>query len=133
MLVFGDRNGEDLLMTSSMTSRIVAALGAWAIAALAHAQVYKCTDASGKTIYGDTACDAAAKPHKLPTEPTKGTGASSRACDELLDETRRLAQEAERTARRGGKESAENLQRRQKVTKQYEQRCASISRSGLKE
>ena len=85
-------------------------------------------DLAGKTTYGDTACDAAAKPHKLPAEPTKATATSSRACDELLDETRRLAQEAERTVKRGGKESAESLHRRQKVTRQYEQRCASISR-----
>jgi hypothetical protein len=99
------------------------------VASIAHAQVYKCTDASGKTTYGDTACDAAAKPLKLPAEPTKGTGANPRVCDQLLDETRRLAQEAERTVSRGGKESAESLQRRQKVTKQYEQRCVSISRS----
>jgi len=116
----------------SKTSPLAAFFAACAFASLAHAQVYKCTDASGKTTYGDTACDAAAKPHKLPTEPTKGTGSSSRACDELLDETRRLAQEAERTVSRGGKESAESLQRREKVTKQYEQRCASISRSAAK-
>ena len=103
-----------------------------AVAPFAHAQVYKCTDASGKTTYGDTACDAAAIPHKLPSEPTKGPGTNPRVCDQLLDETRRLAQEAERTASRGGKESAESLQRRQKVTKQYEQRCASISRSETK-
>jgi hypothetical protein len=98
-------------------------------ACVAHAQVYKCTDASGKTTYGDTACDAAATPHKLPAEPTKGAGTNPRVCEQLLDETRRLAQEAERTVSRGGKESAESLHRRQKVTKQYEQRCAAISRS----
>jgi hypothetical protein len=101
----------------------------WTLACLADAQVYKCTDASGKTTYGDTACDAAAKPHKLPAEPTKGTGTNPRVCDQLLDETRRLAQEADRTGSRGGKESAESLQHRQKVTRQYEQRCVSISRS----
>jgi hypothetical protein len=103
-----------------------------AVASFAHAQVYKCTDASGKTTYGDTACDAAAIPHKLPSEPTKGTGTNPRVCEQLLDETRRLAQEAERTVSRGGKESAEGALRRQKVTRQYEQRCASISRSGSK-
>ena len=103
-----------------------------AIASLAQGQVYKCTDASGKTTYGDTACDAAAKPLKLPAEPTKSTGTNARACDQLLDETRRLAQEAERTVSHGGKESPESLQRRQKVTKQYEQRCVSISRSEAK-
>ncbi len=97
------------------------------------AQVYKCTDATGKTTYGDTACDAAAKPLKLPPEPNKGTGTNPRVCDQLLDETRRLAAEAERTVSRGGKESAESLQRRQKVTKQYEQRCFAISRSEPKQ
>lgn len=102
------------------------------IASAAQAQVYKCTDASGKTTYGDTACDAAATPHKLPSEPTKGSGSNPRVCEQLLDEMRRLAQEAERTVSRGGKESAESLQRRQKVTKQYEQRCVSISRSESK-
>ena len=102
------------------------------VASTAGAQMYKCTDASGRTTYGDTACDAAAKPLKLPPEPTKSAGTSSRVCDQLLDETRRLAQEAERTVSRGGKESAESAQRRQKVTKQYEQRCVSISRSESK-
>ena len=107
-------------------------IAVWSLACLAQAQVYKCTDASGKTVYGDTACDAAAIPHKLPSEPTKGAGTNPRVCEQLLDETRRLAQEAERTVSRGGKESAESLQRRQKVTRQYEQRCASISRSETK-
>src|SRR5262245_30205921 len=73
----------------------------------AHAQGYKCTDASGKTTYGDAPCDALAKPHKLPAEPTKGTATNPRVCDQLLDETRRLADEADVTAKRGGKESAE--------------------------
>src|SRR6185295_7586619 len=84
------------------------------LACVAHAQVYKCTDASGKTTYGDTACDAAAIPHKLPSEPTKGTGTNPRVCEQLLDEARRLAQEAERTVSRGGRESAESALRRQK-------------------
>ena len=106
-----------------------AAMALTTVASNADGQVYKCTDASGKTTYGDTACDAAAIPHKLPSEPTKGTGTNPRVCEQLLDETRRLAQEAERTVSRGGKESAESALRRQKVTKQYEQRCASISRS----
>ena len=117
------------MSTSRTRACRAAAIALTAVASFAHAQVYKCTDASGKTTYGDTACDAAAIPHKLPSEPTKGTGTNPRACEQLLDETRRLAQEAERTVSRGGKESAESALRRQKVTKQYEQRCASISRS----
>src|SRR5436190_9287696 len=95
-----------------------AVIALWTVTSAAQGQVYKCTDASGKTIYGDTACDAAAIPHKLPTEPTKGAGTNPRVCEQLLDETRRLAQEAERTVSRGGKESVESLQHRQKVTKQ---------------
>ena len=109
-----------------------AVIAFWTVASLAHAQVYKCTDATGKTTYGDTACDAAAKPLKLPPEPTKGTGTNPRVCEQLLDETRRLAAEADRTVQRGGKESAESLQRRQKVTKQYEARCVEISPSAPK-
>jgi hypothetical protein len=110
-----------------------AVVALWTLTSFAHAQVYKCTDATGKTTYGDTACDAAAKPFKLPAEPTKGTGTNPRVCEQLLDETRRLAAEADRTVSRGGKESAESLQRRQKVTKQYEQRCVGISRSEPKQ
>ena len=104
----------------------------WTLIPAAQGQVYKCTDPAGKTVYSDTACDASAAPHKLPNEPMKGSGTNPRVCDQLLDETRRLAQEAERTVARGGKESAESLQRRQKVNRQYEQRCVSISRTGTK-
>jgi Domain of unknown function (DUF4124) len=120
------------MSTSRRRAWCAAAIALTIVASVAHAQVYKCTDASGKTTYGDTACDAAAIPHKLPSEPTKGAGTNSRVCEQLLDETRRLAQEAERKVTRSGKDSAEGLQRRQKVTKQYEQRCASISRSESK-
>ena len=79
--------------------------------------------------YGDAPCDAAAKPHKLPPEPMKGTATNPRVCDQLLDETRRLADEADVAVKRGGKESAEHFQRREKLTKQYEQRCVGISRA----
>ena len=99
----------------------------------ADAQVYKCTDAAGKTTYGDAPCDAAARPHKLPAEPTKGAATNPRVCDQLLDETRRLGDEADLAVKRGGKESAEHLQRREKLTKQYEQRCIGISRSAPKQ
>jgi hypothetical protein len=110
-----------------------AATAAWASLSAAHAQVYKCTDASGKTTYGDAPCDATAKAHKLPSEPAKSAGTNPRVCDQLLDETRRLADEADLAAKRGGKESAEHFQRREKLTKQYEQRCIGISRSAPKQ
>ena len=95
-------------------------------------QVYKCADAAGKTTYSDAPCAAGVKPHKLPDEPTKGTGTNPRVCEQMLDETRRLAAEADRITQRGGKESADSLQRRQKLTQQYEARCVGISRSGTK-
>jgi len=110
-----------------------AAVAACALLSTARAQVYKCTDASGKTTYGDAPCDAAAKPHKLPSDPTKSAGTNPRVCDQLLDETRRLADEADLAVKRGGKESAEHFQRREKLTKQYEQRCVGISRSAPKQ
>jgi hypothetical protein len=58
----------------------LAAAVLWTTISVADAQVYKCTDASGKTTYGDSACDAAAKPLKLPEDPTKGIGSSPRVC-----------------------------------------------------
>ena len=121
-------------MIVSRTLRCIAtAIVLWTVTSFAHAQVYKCTDATGKTTYGDTACDAAAIPHKLPAEPTRGTGTNARVCEQLLDETRRLAAEADRTVQRGSKESADHLHRREKLTKQYEQRCVGISRSEPKQ
>jgi hypothetical protein len=113
--------------------RYAAVIAGSALAFTADAQVYKCTDAAGKTTYGDAPCDAAAKPHKLPAEPTKGAATNPRVCDQLLDETRRLADEADVAVKRGGKESAEHLQRRERLTKQYEQRCIGISRSPPKQ
>ena len=99
---------------------------------MAGAQVYKCTDANGKTTYGDAACDAAAKPLKLPEEPTKGIATNPRVCDQLLDEKERLAAEAGRNAARGITESAADAKRRQKVASQYAERCVGISRSTSK-
>jgi hypothetical protein len=120
-------------MTPRISLGAAAVVAFFVVVAAANAQVYKCTDASGKTTYGDAPCDAAAKPHKLPTEPTKGAPTSPRVCDQLLDETRRLADEADLAVKRGGMESAEHFQRREKLTKQYKQRCVGISRSAPKQ
>ncbi|MEO8305557.1 MAG: DUF4124 domain-containing protein [Betaproteobacteria bacterium] len=98
---------------------------------IANAQVYKCTDANGKTTYGDNACDAAAKPLKLPEDPKKNN-TNPRMCEQLLDETTRLNAEADRAAKRGAAESADNAKRRVAMTKQYESRCAGISRAVTK-
>jgi len=92
------------------------------------AQVYKCSDASGRVVYADAPCDASNRPLKLPGEPTKGAS-SPVACAQLQDERQRLAAEAERNAARGRKESADSVKRRQSLTKAYEARCAGISLS----
>jgi hypothetical protein len=106
----------------------MAAVALCATASIAPAQVYKCTDANGKTVYGDTACDAAAKPLKLPDDPKKNA-TNPRMCEQLQDETRRLEAEADRAAKRGAAESADNAKRRIAMKKQYEARCAGISLS----
>ena len=98
------------------------------MASIAHGQVYKCTDSTGKTTYSDAACDNASKPLKLPDDP-KGNTTNPHMCAQLLDETRRLAAEADREAKRGRKESADNAKRRQTVTARYEARCVGITRS----
>lgn len=110
------------------SSRWAAVFSLCAIVSIADAQVYKCTDANGKTTYGDTACDGAAKPLKLPEDPKKNN-TNPRMCEQLLDETNRLNAEADRAAKRGAPESGDNAKRRVTMTKQYEARCAGISRS----
>jgi len=108
---------------------MIAALAVFAMASIAHGQVYKCTDASGKTTYSGAPCDAAATPLKLPPD-TKGNTTSPNMCAQLLDETRRLGEEAERDAKRGRAESAEHATQRKTMTKRYVERCAGITRSG---
>ena len=78
-----------------------------------------------------TACDAAARPLKLPDDPKKNN-TNPRMCEQLLDETNRLNAEADRAGKRGAPESADNAKRRIAMTKQYEARCAGISRSVTK-
>jgi hypothetical protein len=110
---------------------LAAALVLCAITTPCHAQVYKCTDANGKTTYGDAACDSAAKPLKLPADP-KADSTNPRVCEQLQDEKQRLAAEADRSAKRGAAESAEHMRQRDKVGKQYAARCVGISLSGPK-
>jgi hypothetical protein len=104
------------------------AVAACAAASLATAQVYKCTDAGGRTTYSDAPCDAASRPLKLPDDPKKNT-TNPHMCAQLLDETRRLAAESERDARRGRAESADHAKRRLTMNRRYGERCAAISRS----
>jgi len=94
----------------------------------AHAQIYKCTDATGKTAYADAPCDSAARPLKL-QDDAKALSTSPTACAQLQDEMQRLAAEADRAAKRGHPESAQSAKRRQSLTRQYEARCIGIHRA----
>jgi hypothetical protein len=105
---------------------VAIALGAAAPVALG--QVYKCTDGAGTTTYSDAPCASASKPLTLP-DATTGSATNPNMCAQLLDETRRLAAEAERDAKRGRTESAGSAKRRQKLTQQYQARCAAIAPS----
>lgn len=94
---------------------------------IAHGQVYKCTDGTGKTTYSNAPCEFGSKPLKLPND--SGNATDPNVCAQLLDETRRLAAEADRDAKRGRTKSADSAKRRQALTRQYEARCVGIARS----
>ena len=98
------------------------------MASIAHGQVYKCTDGAGKTTYGDAPCGSGSKALKLPDD-TKGSNTNPNVCAQLLDETQRLAAEAERNVKRGRTESSRSVNRRQALTKKYETRCVGIAPS----
>src|SRR5688572_4491843 len=86
----------------------------------AHGQIYKCTDASGKTVYSDSQCQAGSKPIRLPNDP--GASATPRVCAELEDEIQRLTVASER--------SGNPLPNRAKTLKKtYRARCAGITRA----
>jgi hypothetical protein len=109
-------------------TQLALALAICATASIARGQVYKCTDSAGKTTYADSPCDSGGKPLKLPSD-TKGRDTDPHVCAQLLDETRRLAAEADRNARRGRTESDQSAKRRQALSRQYEARCVGIHRS----
>jgi len=99
-----------------------------ALAPTAQAQVYKCEDAQGKTIYADSPCARGGKTLNVPNDAKSSAGDGS-VCAQLLDERRRLAADAERNAKRGRPESASSVKRRQSLAQQYARRCIGISRS----
>ena len=109
-------------------AHIVVAFAIYAMASIAHGQVYKCTDGAGRTTYADAPCDSGTKPLKLPDDP-KGNVTNPHMCAQLLDETRRLAAEAQRDAKRGRTETAANAKQRLAMTARYEARCVGIARS----
>lgn len=109
-------------------TKMAVALAMCTMASIAHGQVYKCTDGAGKTTYSDAACDSSAKPLKLPDDPKANT-TNPHMCAQLQDETRRLAAEADRDAKRGRTESTDSAKRRQALNLRYEERCVGIARS----
>src|SRR6476646_300359 len=117
-----------------MTKRLAALAFAFSLGAAmfgatpsnVHAQVYKCQDASGKTVYADAPCAPGGKPLRL-QDPTKQGTANPTACTQLLDEMRRLAAEAERAAKQGGPVDTGRAKRRQTLEGEYHRRCAGIS------
>jgi hypothetical protein len=98
-------------------------------APVAHAEVYKCQGAEGKTVYADAPCASGGKPLRLADPTTPSGAANPTACTQLLDETRRLAAEADRDAKRGLPVNVANAKRRQALSGEYQRRCAGISRS----
>lgn len=95
---------------------------------IVHGQVYKCTDGISKTTYSDAPCDSGSKSLKLPHD-ANGNSTDPHVCAQMLDETRRLAMEADRDAKRGRTENTHSVKRRQALTRQYETRCVGIARS----
>jgi hypothetical protein len=103
------------------------ALALLGTASHSHGEVYRCTDSSGRTTYGDAPCARGGAALKVPESRTAGFGDAT-VCAQLQDEMRRL----DADARRAGKAAAkkDDSKRRQKLEAQYERRCASIHRSG---
>ena len=92
-----------------------------AFAGTSDGQVYKCQDAAGKTVYADAPCSRGSKPMALPNAAKDGSS-NPTACNQLLDETRRLAADAQR----GNGASAA---RRKALAAEYQRRCAGLSKS----
>jgi hypothetical protein len=115
-------------LKSPCSLNVAVAFMFFATVSIAHAQVYKCADSNGKTIYADAPCDSRNKPLKLPNE-ADGKATDPNMCAQLLDETRRLDAEADRDAKRGQAERSDNAKRRQALAKQYQARCIGIARS----
>ena len=111
---------------SLAAAKMAVALAIFATVSIAHGQVYKCTDGNGKTTYADAPCDAGGKPLQLEPDPRK-SATNPNMCRQLLDETRRLAAEADRDAQRGRPVNTSSAKRRASLTRTYESRCVRVS------
>ena len=110
----------------------IVALAIFAAAPVAWGQVYKCTDASGKTTYSDARLRCRGEAAQASRRPEAEHATNPHMCAQLLDETRRLDAEADRDAKRGRAEAPSTRQQRQKMAKRYSERCVGITRSGAK-
>lgn len=114
--------GEVMALKSlRFAANMVVAFAIGTAASIAHGQVYKCKDDTGKTIYADTPCERGSKPLKLPGDAKEG-GASPQVCAQLQDEIERLTTASERN-RTGLSNRAKALKRT------YSSRCLGITRS----
>lgn len=100
--------------------RMAAALAIAAAAAVAHGQVYKCSDGDGKTTYSDTPCAHGSKPLAIPNDPAPAATTGT-VCAQMKDELARLAA--------GERSGSPPSSRRVSLHKQYAARCVGISRS----
>lgn len=112
----------------TFAARAALCIVACALTPVVDAQVYKCKDAAGRTIYADAPCAPADKPLRL-QDPTTPTTPATSACAQMQDETRRLAAEAERDAKRGKPADTTRAKRRQTLVSEYQRRCAGISKA----
>jgi len=106
--------------------------GSLGAAGAAHAQVYKCVDANGKTVYSQARCPASAKSktldaHPAPSSPTpaaaKGGDADPRKADAEFRKRQLEEKEAEKKASEKNAEAQtkqENCQRARGALAQYE-------------
>ena len=111
----------------SRCAALLVALGLGAAGSSAWAQVYKCQQ-DGRTVYADAPCSRGAAALKLPNDGA-GSATGRTVCDQLADERRRLAGEAQRAANHGSREGAAHARRREWLARQYESRCVGIRRS----
>ena len=103
------------------------ALALLGVVSLAQGQVYRCTDANGRTTYGDGPCAQGGRALKVPDSATHGFSEAT-VCAQLQDEMHRLDADARR-AKQGTAKKVDDSKRRQKLAAQYERRCAAIHRS----
>jgi hypothetical protein len=101
-------------------ARVAVALAVAMAAALTSAQVYKCTDADGKTTYSDTQCARGGKALAIPNDPAPAA-TSGTVCAQMKDELARLAA--------GERAGTAPSPRRVSLSKQYAARCVGISRT----